>query len=91
MRLRWTRLALLHLGHAHDYIAREAPGSAAAVVERVEMAVMNLARHPYMGREGRVEGTRELLIPGTPFIASYRVEADGVEILALVHGARRWP
>ena len=91
MRLRWTRLALLHLGHAQDYIAREAPDSAAAVVERVERAVMNLARHPYMGREGRVEGTRELVIPGTPFVASYRVYGDGVEILALVHGARRWP
>jgi toxin ParE1/3/4 len=50
-----------------------------------------LAQHPLMGREGRVVGTRELVIGGSPFIAVYRVKKTRVEILRLLHGARRWP
>ena len=46
-----------------------------------------------MGREGRVPGTRELIIPGTPLIVPYRLhDQDGrVEILTVLHAARRWP
>ncbi len=44
-----------------------------------------------MGRAGRVPGTRELLIPGTPYIIPYRVRAGAVEILRVFHAARRWP
>ncbi len=50
-----------------------------------------LEAHPEMGRVGRVEGTRELVISGTPFFAAYRIARRRVEILALIHGARRWP
>lgn len=44
-----------------------------------------------MGRLGRVHGTRELVIPGTPLLIAYRVRKDGIRILAVLHGARRWP
>jgi toxin ParE1/3/4 len=43
-----------------------------------------------IGRQGRVGGTRELVVQGTPYIVVYRVH-DDVEILAVVHGARKWP
>jgi plasmid stabilization system protein ParE len=46
---------------------------------------------PKSGRPGRVSDTRELVVPETPFIAPYRVRDDRVEILAVFHGARRWP
>jgi plasmid stabilization system protein ParE len=44
-----------------------------------------------MGRSGRVAGTRELVIAGTPYLVAYRVEAKAVVILAVIHGAQRWP
>jgi plasmid stabilization system protein ParE len=44
-----------------------------------------------MGRPGRISGTRELVITGTPFVAVYRVRADAVEILRFLHGAQRFP
>ncbi len=50
-----------------------------------------LAQHPLMGREGRLAGTRELVIVGSPFIAVYRVKKTRIEILRVLHGARRWP
>ena len=46
---------------------------------------------PHRGRPGRWPGTRELIIPGTPYIVPYRVKGDLVEILRILHGARRWP
>jgi toxin ParE1/3/4 len=47
--------------------------------------------HPYLGRPGRVANTRELVVTSTPFIVAYRVVSDRIEILAVFHGARRWP
>lgn len=87
----WTRLALADLEHAREYIAQASPASAAAVVGRIEKAVAALARHPRIGRPGRLPETRELVVPGTPFILPYRLGSGQVEILALIHGARRWP
>jgi toxin ParE1/3/4 len=50
-----------------------------------------LAEHPAMGRSGRVPGTRELIITGTPYLIPYRVKGKVVEILRVFHGSRRWP
>jgi toxin ParE1/3/4 len=43
------------------------------------------------GRDGRVAGTREPVIPGTPFLVAYRIEKNEVRILAVLHAAREWP
>jgi plasmid stabilization system protein ParE len=52
--------------------------------------VARLEHHPHIGRTGRVEGTRELVIFGSPYIVAYRIEPDRIDIMAVVHGARRW-
>jgi plasmid stabilization system protein ParE len=57
----------------------------------VVSAVEKLETFPRAGRPGRVTGTRELPVAGTPFIAIYAVDADLVRILLLLHGARRYP
>lgn len=57
------------------------------VIERAEA----LAEQPGIGRRGRVAGTRELVLKGTPFILVYQVNEDLVEILRVLHGAQRWP
>ena len=56
-----------------------------AVLTRIE----SLARHPEMGRKGRVSGTRELVV--APYVVAYRVRRTTIEIVAIIHGARRWP
>jgi hypothetical protein len=43
------------------------------MVRVIGLAAHRLPRAPYVGRIGRVEGTRELVIQGTPFIMGYRV------------------
>lgn len=59
-------------------------------MRRIVERVSGLAFYPLIGRPGRVEGTRELVISDTPYIAIYRVK-DRVEVLRIRHGAQRWP
>lgn len=91
MRLRWTPLAAGHLESAYEYVARDSPSAAGDTIERIVLAVEVLERYPEIGRKGRVPRTREMVVTGTPFVVAYRVKADKVEILAVLHGARRWP
>jgi len=60
-------------------------------VLRIREAVDQLSLYPFLGRSGRVAGTRELIVAGTPFIVPYRIRDDVVEILSVLHAARRWP
>ncbi|WP_422641803.1 type II toxin-antitoxin system RelE/ParE family toxin [Zavarzinia sp.] len=53
--------------------------------------VARLSEHPHLGRAGRVADTRELVISRTPYVAVYSVGPDAIDILAVFHGARRWP
>jgi toxin ParE1/3/4 len=87
----WTKLALSDLEHAYGYISADRPGAARQVIERIEASVATISHHPEIGRPGRVSPTRELYVLGTPFILVYRNRKNRLEILALIHGARRWP
>lgn len=65
--------------------------AARRIVARIRSAVEHLRAHPKLGRPGRVAGTRELVVSDTPFIVPYRVRESGIEILTVLHAARRWP
>jgi len=91
MRVRWLKTALDNLDAAAEYISRDNPSAAARVVADIWVAVQRLADFPALGRPGRVDGTRELVVPGTPYIVPYRVRGSEVQILRVFHGARKWP
>jgi toxin ParE1/3/4 len=90
--LRWSELAQADLQAAWDFIARDNEAAADALIGRILGSAEALERHPQMGRTGRIPGTRELVIPATPFILAYRAQSQrGIVVLAIVHGARKWP
>ena len=91
MIVRFTRQALADLDEARAYIALDQPVAAQAIGSRIREAITGLAQFPERGRPGRVQGTRELVIAGTPFVAAYRVNGEHVDVLAIMHGARQWP
>ncbi len=91
MQVRWLRRALSNLDEEAEYIARDDPHAAARVVERIASSIERLATYPASGRMGRVPGTRELIVTGTPYIVPYRVRGETVEILRVFHTARKWP
>ncbi len=91
MQIRWVRLALEDLEEIAGLISKDNPEAARDLVRRIWEASQILAEHPHSGRAGRVLGTRELVIGGTQYILPYRVIEDEVQILRVLHGARRWP
>jgi toxin ParE1/3/4 len=91
MRLRWTPQARADLAEIVEYIARDDPATAERVYVRIFEAAALLLDQPGLGRPGRVDGTRELVVPRTPFIVPYRVRGDVVDILAVIRSSRQWP
>jgi toxin ParE1/3/4 len=91
MRVVWTVPAARDLDAIGEYIARQNPSAAQRIIRRITVRTKSLATHPYLGRPGRVTNTRELVVTSTPFIVAYRIISDRIEILAVFHGARKWP
>jgi toxin ParE1/3/4 len=91
VRVRWLRAAVANLIAETEYIARDNPAAAARVEISINQSVENLGRFPALGRPGRVAGTRELVIPDTPYVIPYRVRYGAVEVLRVFHAARKWP
>ncbi|MBI2067187.1 MAG: type II toxin-antitoxin system RelE/ParE family toxin [Deltaproteobacteria bacterium] len=91
MKIIWTKLAVQDLQQVRDYIETDRVDAADTVIEKIAKAVENLDSYQNLGRPGRVKGTRELVVVGTPFLVPYRIKKGRIEILAVIHGARRWP
>jgi addiction module RelE/StbE family toxin len=89
--LEWSRFALADRDEIFDYIERDNPRAAIAMDDLIGAQVSLLATFPRTGRNGRVVGTRELVISRTPYLAVYRVLDDTVRVLRVLHGSRRWP
>lgn len=80
------------LAAAHAYVAEDNAAAADRLMDDILHSVRQLAVHPLAGREGRVKKTREMVIPGTPYVVAYRInDADVVQVVAVIHRKRRWP
>jgi toxin ParE1/3/4 len=92
VKVRWTQQALDDLLHLHDYISEASPQAAGEMVSRIhQAATVNLKDHPRMGKKGRVRGTYELVLAGTPYIVVYILEGTEIQIVTVLHTSRRWP
>ena len=92
MRVRWSAESIDDLAALRAFIASESPASATRIARRIsEIVETLLAENLESGRQGRVPGTRELVVAKTPFVVAYRIRADAIEVARVLHGARRWP
>jgi toxin ParE1/3/4 len=92
MNIVWSPEAIQDLISLRAYIAEDSPAGARRIVLRILHDVEYLLpENPHIGRPGRVPGTRELVIPRTPYIVPYRMQGESIQILRVYHGARRWP
>lgn len=66
MKVEWLPKAERNLEAHVDYIAQHNPRAAIAVGDAVMAAAGRLADYPESARSGRVSGTRELPVTGTP-------------------------
>lgn len=88
MKLRWTWRALADLQRLVDRIAADdKPMAAQAFVDAIAGKVERLQAFPLMGRQGRLQDTRELIVHKN-YLVSYRLRADEVQLLQVWHVAR---
>lgn len=91
MMIVWARPAknsfLDHLGFLQD----RSPKAAVNVSQAIMKQIKKLEQNPHMGRPGRWEDTRELVITKYPYIVAYRLKVDIIEILYIHHSRQDWP
>ena len=91
MRVKWTIKAIENLEEVFEHIAADNPQAASDVAKRIWDASQLLSRQPGMGRPGKVAGTRELVIPGLPYVLPYVEIKGAVIILRVMHASMKWP
>lgn len=90
--VRWSRAALDEYEASVAYLRAHDAKAAVRYVEALDRAVASLARHPGIGRKGRVEGTLEKSLPRWRHVIAYRSAGEEtLETLHVVHTSRHWP
>jgi plasmid stabilization system protein ParE len=89
MNIRYKARALRHLEQIHGHIAKDDPAAASRTVAQIVRSIERLSRFPWSARPGVVAGTRILVVPGLPYVAIYRVRGEFVDVVAILHTARR--
>jgi addiction module RelE/StbE family toxin len=92
MRVHWTQNATEHLVNIYEHIALNSPTYAKGMVDRITRRSEQIADQPLSGRkvpEYQSEDIRELI--EKPYRIVYRIKADQIDVLAVIHGARLLP
>jgi toxin ParE1/3/4 len=95
MQLVWTPRALKDRQKAIDHIAQHNPVAALNQLDEIEAQTDLLPDNPEIGRPGRRQETKELVISRTHFVVVYRIKRKGkverIEILRVLHTSQAWP
>ncbi len=92
MNVHWTNTAIEHLLGVYEFIARDSPAYAQRTIDRLTDCSKRLADFPLSGAvvsEHDSPDIREIV--ERPYRIIYRVSAERVDVLAVVHGARLLP
>jgi len=93
MRVVWTDEAIADLANIVVYYAELAGAATAEAIEnRIASQIEKLRDYPMQtGESERVPGAREAVIQRLPYVAFVRVLDGEVQVLNVVHTARRFP
>ena len=86
----WSAKASADYHGQLEFIAEENPNNANLVDQRLMAAIDLLSEMP-VGRAGRVAGTYEKPVTRTSLIIAYRVTAETIHIIRVIHAKRNWP
>jgi plasmid stabilization system protein ParE len=87
VQVRWSRAAFLDISRIYDYVALFNPAAAMRLAARLDEAAGELELFPHRGRPAGKPNRRELTIV-PPYILTYEVRNDLVEVLGVRHGAQ---
>ncbi len=87
MRVTLSRDALADIAAAQAYVRQESPAAAARVGQGLLASCHSLSDFAERGRPGLKAGTREIAFGA--YVIIYRVTPDRVQIVRVLHHARR--
>jgi addiction module RelE/StbE family toxin len=90
MRIRWTPAAVADMKSISDYLKDHYPHYRQPTMRKLYEKIRALKNSPYLGRPGRIEGTREILFMPMPYIAVYRIRSQNIEVWRIYHTAQDW-
>ncbi len=90
MRVIIRETAYYDLERIYAWIAKDRPGAADSVINRILEAAERLGHLPYIGHAGKARGTYEWVVRGLPYIVVYKIDSEEneVQIVAVFHGAQ---
>ncbi|MBV9066909.1 MAG: type II toxin-antitoxin system RelE/ParE family toxin [Methylobacteriaceae bacterium] len=88
--MRWRLRALRELDAICEYVARENPAAAQAILRRVQESANYLTVFPQLGQATSVGGVRTKLVPGYRLFYTVLADRDEVQIIR-VRDVRRRP
>ena len=91
MRIRWTPPAAADLQNISDYLREHHAQHRQPTLRKLYQKIRALKDAPYVGRPGRIEGTRELVFMPLPYIAVYRVVNQTIEVWRVYHTSQDRP
>ncbi len=92
MHIRFSPDARADLNHIRNHIALQSERSAERVIHAILHAVSYLEKFPFLGRGGRVDGTRELSVQRYPYIIVYTLpDQYHVDIERVLHSRQQFP
>ncbi len=90
MKVHWTASAEAHLDAIYSYIAQDSETYALRMVDRITKRSEQIGSFPLSGRrvpEYDIDQIREVFCG--PYRLVYHIKSDGVDILAVLHGAQQ--
>ena len=92
MIVHWTETAIQHLTGIYQYIAQDSPRYAQRVADKILHRSEQIPVFPQSGRrvpEYEATDIREII--ERPYRLIYRIKADQIDVLAVIHSAQRFP
>jgi addiction module RelE/StbE family toxin len=87
----WSDSAVADFETILEYISRDNHEMAINIGLRIRSAIMRLKEYPLIGKPGRRSGTRELNLPGPPFVVVYTTDGERIQIARILHAGMLWP
>jgi len=91
MQVRWTPAAADDLENIANYLFEKTPENAPRLIREIYRTPSSLKNFPNRGREGKKEGTRELVMLSLPYVFVYQVKSNAVLIVRVLHSSQEWP
>ena len=89
MKVNWSETAAAQLEAIYEYIGHASPGYARVLVDKITRKSEQIQMFPLAGRvvpEIRKKQIREVF--ESSYRVIYHIRSDGIEVLAVLHGAR---